>query len=244
MSKIYCLNCGNEMEADTKFCPSCGAANTQYAAAVEAVEATFNGTAESNVAPESLNQDPVSAPDPVPAPDTNSGFDQNPAGGTPYYQQPAPAPEPAPAQFQPTPVPQPQTQYQYQSQNTYSDPYSQYQQPNYNQGAPGAPGEDGSSKALAIVSLVLGIISLVCCCWSAGVVGILFSGAAVVCGIIAVAKHQAGKGMAIGGLICGGVALLLSIIMMIASLTMDKSWAEDFLEENYPDIYEQIEDSF
>ncbi len=231
MSKIYCLNCGNEMEADTKFCPSCGAANTQYAAAVEAVEATFNGTAESNVTPGSISQDPVPAPAPVP--DIDAGAGQNPGTETPYYTQQT---EPAPAQFTPTPVPQPQYQ------GSYSDPYGQgYQQASYGQGQ---PGEEGGSKALAIVSLVLGIVSLVCCCWAFGFLGVLFSAASVVCGIIALAKHQAGRGMAIGGVICGGVALLLALIMTIVSLTMDKSWAEDYLEENYPDIYEQIEDSF
>ncbi len=223
MSRIYCLNCGNEMDSDTKFCPSCGAANTQYSAG-EAV-------------------DSVSAPagDAVPesAADTAQNFAQNYDSAAGFMSEPVPTPTPVP-------VPEPQPQYQ-----SYTDPGQQsyqqsYQQP-YQNNVYSSPASDNGaepSKALAIVSMILGIVSLVCCCWAFGIMGVLFSGAAVVCGIIALVKKMGGKGMAIAGLICGGISLLLAIIMTIMSLTMNGNWAQEYLQDNYPDIYEQFEDSF
>ena len=219
MSRIYCLNCGNEMESDTKFCPSCGAANTQYSAS-EPVDAA--ASAPSDAQEQSVSSGSVSSFD------SASGF----------MSEPVPVPTPVSI-----PEPEPQPQYQ----NNFSTPsqpsYQQtYQQPSYGSVTPDQGTEP--SKALAIVSLILGIVSLVCCCWAFGIVGVLLSGGAVVCGIIALVKKLGGKGMAVAGLICGGIALLLAIIMTIMSLFMDQNKAMDMLQDYYPDIYEQFEDSF
>lgn len=72
----------------------------------------------------------------------------------------------------------------------------------------------GGSKAPAIVALVLGVISLI-------TVGVFFVSLplaiiAVILAIIALVKRRPGKGLAIAGLITGGIAVLLfPIVLMI-----------------------------
>lgn len=79
----------------------------------------------------------------------------------------------------------------------------------------------GGNIGVAIAAMVCGIISIPCCClW-------LFSAvlavAAIVLGIIAISQKYDGKGMAIAGIVTGGVGLLLVIfwflVMGLESLT-------------------------
>lgn len=73
----------------------------------------------------------------------------------------------------------------------------------------------GENKTLAIISLVTGILSLFCCGW------IIPGVAAVVMGFIARGKAKSnpaeygGEGLALGGIIVGGVSLLLGIVVII-----------------------------
>lgn len=106
---------------------------------------------------------------------------------------------------------------------SYSQPVNEtpaYSQPAYNN-ADSVYGQEApkQSKGFAITSMILGILSILCCCWF-GVIGIIFSLAALVFGIITLATHKGGKGMAIAGIICGGLALLLSILMTVASASI------------------------
>jgi len=77
----------------------------------------------------------------------------------------------------------------------------------------------GSSNTLAIAALICGILSLpvACCCSGLSLpLGI----AAAVMGGIAISKANAqpalyeGKGLAIGGLVCGLVSIVLSIVLL------------------------------
>lgn len=72
--------------------------------------------------------------------------------------------------------------------------------------SPPARGSGGDANALAVISLVFGILSfpLLCCCY----LNIPASLAGIVCGAIGMQKQQ-GKGMAIAGLILSIVSLLL-----------------------------------
>nr|MCR4806731.1 DUF4190 domain-containing protein [Lachnospiraceae bacterium] len=77
--------------------------------------------------------------------------------------------------------------------------------------------EGGGSIGFAVASLVCGILSILCCpvcCMSW-----LFSIAAIVLGIIVVTKRYDGKGLAIGGIATGAVAIILSIIMLVAMVS-------------------------
>ncbi len=80
-----------------------------------------------------------------------------------------------------------------------------------------------TTSGLAIASLVCGIISIPggCCC---SFVSIPLAIAAVVLGVIGMNKVNAepniytGKGLAIGGIVTGGVAIIFGIIMLIVGM--------------------------
>ena len=100
-------------------------------------------------------------------------------------------------------------------------------------GAP--PGAPQSAGPLAIISLVLGIVSIVgaCCCH---LFSLPFGIGACVCGFIAMNQANAGtaggKGLAVAGLICGGVSIVLAIIIFILAMAL-----------KMPGVLEQIQNA-
>lgn len=95
-----------------------------------------------------------------------------------------------------------------QNQNYGQQSYDQYQ--NYNGWQqPQQPQEE--RQTFGIVSLVLGIISLLlfCTCinWLTGIAAIVF-------GIIQIVKYRK-KGLAIGGIVTAGLSLLCSILLYV-----------------------------
>lgn len=81
------------------------------------------------------------------------------------------------------------------------------------------------SSALAIVSLIMGIISLLsgltCFCFGLGFIGGIFGIAALITGGLSIVKKKPGKGMAIAGLITGALGTLIaavSIFVLIGAL--------------------------
>ncbi|MCM1282426.1 MAG: zinc-ribbon domain-containing protein [Muribaculaceae bacterium] len=105
---------------------------------------------------------------------------------------------------------------QYQSPgNQYQNPGNQYQNPGMDYGA--APDNmDGGATGMAITSMVLGIIALlVCCCvkWWWLTVGLAV--VSIVLGALALNRHTTGKDMAIAGIVCSGIALVLKLIVVL-----------------------------
>ena len=91
-----------------------------------------------------------------------------------------------------------------------------------------------SPSGFAIASLVLGILSLVCCCfWYVSgifaVIGLAFS-------IIVLVKHKPGRGMAIAGLICSAIGLIIAVIMGIMVIYIGMNMSAD----DYKKIIDQI----
>ncbi len=84
---------------------------------------------------------------------------------------------------------------------------------NFNNGVQNVTSNNGGSEtnALAIVSLVLGIISIIagCCGW----LGIVFGIIGIVCAVFA--NKQSQTGLAKGGLICSIIGIVLGVIMTI-----------------------------
>lgn len=86
-------------------------------------------------------------------------------------------------------------------------------------GPPMGPTMGEPSKGLAIGALVLGILSIpgACCCYSSIPLGI----SAIVIGVIALGKVKesphmyAGGGMARGGLICGIIGIVLTMVAVL-----------------------------
>ena len=114
------------------------------------------------------------------------------------------------------------------SSNPYNTPQTMPTAASYSTTAP-------PSNTLALVSMILGIAGIIlnCCCWPLSVaLGI----AAIITGIIGLNKVKngtgSGKGMALAGLICGIVGIVLGIAMVVFSLLVD---------QNMPDIMEQIQ---
>lgn len=147
------------------------------------------------------------AEEPAPEPETY----EEPAPAAPVYDEPAtmiqpsvdiPFEAPAPvAEWTPPPAPDAAWQNQQIGSNT---PFQ-----------PPPAGVGGQNKTLPIVSLVLGIISL--CCYISPITGI----AALITGYLGMKNIKndpntfGGKGLAMAGMICGGIFFLLGIIYWI-----------------------------
>jgi len=109
-----------------------------------------------------------------------------------------------------------------------------YDSPQHVGTAPGGSLPPGypPSTGLAVTSLVLGIIAIPanCCCT---LVGAALGIAAIVTGFLALNQVKSGtgggKGMAVAGMICGVVALVSGIGLLILSLVI-----------NMPDIMQQF----
>jgi hypothetical protein len=164
-----------------------------------------------------------------------------------YEQQQQPTSyETEPQYPQPQPQPQSYDQPGYAAQPQYADPYAQptsgaqaypvsgpnpyppvsgpgyqpypqvgYQVPGYPMGP-----NPTSANALGIVSLVLGILSIPLACCS--FFGLVMPIPAIVCGVLGIRKASQGqannKGLAIAGLICGCVGLMISLTLITLSL--------------------------
>jgi predicted Zn finger-like uncharacterized protein len=77
------------------------------------------------------------------------------------------------------------------------------------------------NTTLSLVSMILGILSLVCSCpsfvtWCAAPLPFLFAAAAIVTGFLGM--KQGGRGMAITGICCGGGGMLLTIILVVVNI--------------------------
>lgn len=75
----------------------------------------------------------------------------------------------------------------------------------------GNSGKNGT--ALAVISLVMGILSIVIC--FTGCVSVIAGIAGLVCGIVSLATKRPGSGLAIAGTITSGSGLVLGFIGMI-----------------------------
>ena len=95
----------------------------------------------------------------------------------------------------------------------YNNNNQQFQQPVYN--AQVMP-EKKKAPAFAITSMCCGIASIVLCCF--GILGLACGICAIVFGILSMKKEAPnGKGMALAGLICGGIGTFLTLAVWISS---------------------------
>jgi membrane-bound ClpP family serine protease len=87
---------------------------------------------------------------------------------------------------------------------------------------------ENPSKAFAITSLVLGIVSIpfICCTW----VGLVIAIAGLVFGILSITRKESGKGMAIAGIVCSSVAAVVIIILLIVAAMSPSQMSESDIE--------------
>ncbi len=101
------------------------------------------------------------------------------------------------------------------------------------------PEKNDPPGGLAVASLVLGILSLVTCCLG---IGAFLGLAAVILGGISLAKKQ-GKGLAIAGLITGGIGLVLGAVYLVYLIAVmlrfssNPQWYYDFIREMENELY-------
>ena len=75
---------------------------------------------------------------------------------------------------------------------------------------------DGGATGMGIASMILGIVALLTsCCVSELWLTFILAAASIVLGILALQKHTGGRGMAIAGIVCSCVSLVLGILIMI-----------------------------
>ncbi|WP_277935199.1 DUF4190 domain-containing protein [Parablautia muri] len=187
---IYCTQCGKGNAATSKFCSNCGAKLEQPSSQDEndalRTEGAFSG---------------------------ESASEEN---TVPAYERITDAEEEKPA----SPY-QEEIKINYgtgQSSGYYSNDnggssYYDSQASQYYTGGLDEGKQGGGNIGFAIASLVCGIISLVCCCL--GLFSAVLGIAAIVLGIITLCFKYDGKGMAIAGIITGGLALVFVIFAMI-----------------------------
>jgi hypothetical protein len=174
--------------------------------------------------------DPFNAPGYGQYPPSNQdpyGQPQQPAPGAPYQDPYAPPQE---YSVQPPTSGQPYDPYSQQPQS--APPTSYPPAPGYQQGYPPAPGYQQpvvypggpgygapaptGTNTQALVSMILGIASIVLCCYG---IGLVLGGVALVLGFLGLQKvkneNAGNRGMAIAGLITGGIGALLSLGFLI-----------------------------
>lgn len=197
---IYCTQCGSENNSESKFCHNCGNKLEKAAEAVNDQQSTgtegiFSGQ-DTKPVYEKITDAEEEAPAPIPSYREEIKIN--------YSQEPQ--------------------HFSNESQNTEtngsSNIYNVSSQPQYystDGNASGAEIRGGGNIGFAIASMICGIFSIVCCCFT------LFSAvlavAAVVLGIITLCFKYDGKGMAIAGIATGGVGLIIVIVSMILSGT-------------------------
>ena len=90
----------------------------------------------------------------------------------------------------------------YQPQGQYNSPYN-------------APVQKPGPNACQIISLILGILSIICCCW--GIVAIIFGVVGIVLAVIGNKGRKHGVGT--GGLVTSIIGLALAVILLVLSYT-------------------------
>lgn len=168
---------------------------------------------------------PFNTPIPSPFDDAKPSKYEAPSTPLPSFKEPEPIIETsANDPFAPTPFGQANDPFnQPVKQNDWTPPpapEANWQNQNIGQNTPfqPPPAGTGQNQTLAIVSLVLGILSIFCCGW------ILPGVIAVVLGFMAKSKAEqnpneyGGRGLALGGIITGGISVVLGIVVIILYL--------------------------
>lgn len=121
------------------------------------------------------------------------------------------------------------------------EPNDRYTQNTYEEAA-AASTQSGAEKGpigYSVASMVCGILSLLCCCIPG--MGFLLSVAAVVLGIVSLKKNCEGQGMAIAGLVCGGLGLLGGVGTVVSSLAVSSAGSAGLdVLDGFSDLLESL----
>lgn len=185
--KVFCTACGAENNGNFKFCSSCGAKLEQSVPAEETpmVETPVMDALAADAAAETVYSGETTP------------YSSDVSYGNTTYATEAPATE--------------EIQINYSQDNGSFSGNTYEAQPQYYTAEP-MPQKNGN-KGFAIASLVCGILAVICCCFSC--VSLVLAIAAVALGIVTLACKYDGKGMAIAGIVMGGLGILMFVGMII-----------------------------
>ena len=206
----YCTQCGSENNANSKFCSNCGA-KMEIAESVqpETVDNVYaQGLPEETTTTyETVKEAEEIKPEPIQE-EIKINYDNDSQGGfSSAYNN-------------------------YDDNSRYSTFDTATTSTQYYSSVPTAETVSGGNIGVAIASVVCGILSLLCCCltWFS----FLLAAAAIALGIITIVKKYDGKGMAIAGIVTGGIGLLIFIISLGISVAMPyEELFDEILNEMY-----------
>ena len=112
-----------------------------------------------------------------------------------------------------------EVQNQQNSSASVEEGYTKAPTPDYSQ-APVYTASQATQQGqgLAIAGMVLGILSLVCCCISP--FNVVFSIIGLILSIVSLVQKKPGKGMAIAGLVCSIISLIPAVLVVIGSFSL------------------------
>lgn len=89
--------------------------------------------------------------------------------------------------------------------------------------------EKKGGQGLAIAGMVLGIISLVCCCF--GYIALVIAIVGFVLSLISLIQKKPGKGMAIAGIVCSVISIVFLVICMAVGNSISPSEYQEILKQ-------------
>lgn len=95
-------------------------------------------------------------------------------------------------------------------------------------------------QAFAIAGMVLGIVSLVCCCL--GEISLIMAIVGLVLSIISIVKKKPGKGMAVAGIICASLSLVIYIVLFIIGIALGSAISASDLQD-FEQLMREIENA-
>lgn len=118
--------------------------------------------------------------------------------------------------------------------NVNNNGFTQAPNGNYNMngqpmGNPYGQPQKQEGQGMAIAGMVLGIISLVCCC--TGYIALVLGIVGFVLSLIVLIQKKPGKGMAIAGIICSAVAVISIVVLMAIGRSVSTEELQRMLQE-------------
>lgn len=102
------------------------------------------------------------------------------------------------------------------------------------------------APVFAIISFILGLISLLCgccgfCCVS-GWLGVFMSVSSIVLGIISLTRDESSKGLAIAGIVCASIGLILLVATILMSDQIFERAVKVMDSDEVEQVFERIEE--
>ncbi len=204
----FCTNCGSEISDSSKFCSNCGAKQEEAKKAPEDFFTDTTGSSSTDSWFSGGDAQPVYDKVEAEILNESKADDVFTSSGQGAYSGYTNTQSEINIQYDSD-----DAQGTYQSQDTYQSQSTYQSQPTGYYASSESIQVQGGNVGLSVASMVCGILSILCCCFT--FFGFVLAVAAIVLGIICLKNNYEGKGMAIAGIICGGISVFLLILFAI-----------------------------